>query len=309
MPDGDVPPQAGQPAFIGVFLAVVVVVVIGWAVVLAWRHVRRGRGDRRGATRVAAYMGLTSLLIWALRADHSIDHSFELALTGIANASALALLIWVFYIAVEPYARRYWPHALVSWTRLLTGRWRDPLIGRHILFGVIAGGVIQVGSSIDRYVYSEPGPPAFSAIVALKGPRELLAQTLSTQMAITFMLGLFLAMLLARVILRRQWAAFLAIWAILGLLPVSSSNDLVSAVIGFATLGFILAIAMRFGLLTILVAAVSTGLLSAGPTTFDTSAWYFAGGLMGPLLVAALIGFAFWTSLGGQPLIRDELDG
>jgi serine/threonine-protein kinase len=47
--------------------------------------------------------------------------------------------IWALYIALEPYVRRRWPATLVSWSRLLAGRFRDPLVGRDVLVGCLAG--------------------------------------------------------------------------------------------------------------------------------------------------------------------------
>ena len=48
-------------------------------------------------------------------------------------------LVYVFYLALEPYARRLWPHMLVSWVRLMGGRFRDPLVGRDLLIGALYG--------------------------------------------------------------------------------------------------------------------------------------------------------------------------
>jgi hypothetical protein len=44
--------------------------------------------------------------------------------------------VWMLYLALEPYVRRYWPQAIISWTRVLAGRWRDPLVGRDVVLGV-----------------------------------------------------------------------------------------------------------------------------------------------------------------------------
>jgi hypothetical protein len=45
----------------------------------------------------------------------------------------------VFYLALEPHVRRRWPTVLVAWSRVLSGRWRDPLVGRDVLAGVAMG--------------------------------------------------------------------------------------------------------------------------------------------------------------------------
>lgn len=65
----------------------------------------------------------------------------ELRLFWFAVAEALikAVVIWLFYIALEPYVRRRSPHRIISWSRLMAGNWRDPLVGRDILLGLIIG--------------------------------------------------------------------------------------------------------------------------------------------------------------------------
>ena len=56
---------------------------------------------------------------------------------------------WLIYISLEPYVRRWWPHTLISWARLLSGRVRDPLVGRDVLAGLLAG-IGLVGLLIAR---------------------------------------------------------------------------------------------------------------------------------------------------------------
>jgi hypothetical protein len=41
------------------------------------------------------------------------------------QALTFAGLLWLIYIALEPFVRRRWPHMLVSWTRLLSGAFGD----------------------------------------------------------------------------------------------------------------------------------------------------------------------------------------
>jgi hypothetical protein len=40
----------------------------------------------------------------------------------------------LYYLAMEPFVRRIWPTALISWTRAVSGGWRDPLVGRDLLY-------------------------------------------------------------------------------------------------------------------------------------------------------------------------------
>jgi hypothetical protein len=86
---------------------------------LVWRNWRSGRIDKRGAGRLA----LTSLVLLIATGSGSI-------------AFPTALSTWVFYIGIEPFARRYWPDSLISWSRLSQGRIRNPLVASHILIGI-----------------------------------------------------------------------------------------------------------------------------------------------------------------------------
>ena len=47
-------------------------------------------------------------------------------------------IAWLLYMALEPYARRVAPRWVVSWTRLLEGRFKDPMVGRDLLTGLAA---------------------------------------------------------------------------------------------------------------------------------------------------------------------------
>ncbi len=52
--------------------------------------------------------------------------------------------MWLLYIALEPYVRRNWPQTIISWTRLVSGRLRDPLVGRDIVSGILLGMALGV---------------------------------------------------------------------------------------------------------------------------------------------------------------------
>ena len=58
------------------------------------------------------------------------DHFAEVAQHHVAGfqitvQDAGRMCVWFTYAAIEPYARRLWPNLLVSWSRIIVGRWRD----------------------------------------------------------------------------------------------------------------------------------------------------------------------------------------
>src|SRR5207249_2880404 len=55
-----------------------------------------------------------------------------------------AAITWILYLALEPFLRRLWPEMIVSWVRLLDGRFRDPLVGRDVMVGLLAGTVFAL---------------------------------------------------------------------------------------------------------------------------------------------------------------------
>ena len=84
---------------------------------------------------------------WSVTRWHSLCRCITLLLPlefahiGFALAIGLlaATVVWVLYMALEPYLRRRLPQSLISWTRILSGEFRDPLVAGHILAGAALG--------------------------------------------------------------------------------------------------------------------------------------------------------------------------
>ena len=114
--------------------------IVGSAL-LARRNLRAGRGDRAGASRVVLWVGVLMMLRWLVAAHHSGTYAnFQGAfLDAPADAMLNAGLVWLAYLGIEPWLRRHWPASLLSWSRLLAGSFRDPLLGRDVLLGVVFG--------------------------------------------------------------------------------------------------------------------------------------------------------------------------
>ena len=121
-------------------LTLYIAALVGGAL-LAWRYLRQGKGDRRGAFKVGGLVFVGYILTPLVRSDHApeLGAEFDILNRLLAERLFLATIVGLLYLAFEPSVRRHWPYALVSWNRLLVGRWRDPLVGRDAMVGAIAG--------------------------------------------------------------------------------------------------------------------------------------------------------------------------
>jgi len=63
---------------------------------------------------------------------------------GIGVVLFWAAFVYTTYLAIEPYFRRRWPRLLVSWSRVLSGRFADPRVGRDLLVGCLAGALMGI---------------------------------------------------------------------------------------------------------------------------------------------------------------------
>jgi hypothetical protein len=125
----------GRLAHIGLNLGLIAILGL-----FARRNLRRGRSDRRNAFVVGLFVFGLQMLRWLLGAHHvPVRSEADVVFGGLYRAAFSAGLVWLFYIALEPYWRRLWPSTMVSWVRLLKGRFRDPRVGRDILLGSVLG--------------------------------------------------------------------------------------------------------------------------------------------------------------------------
>ena len=145
-PREEPPGQTGRSVIrFGLFLIVFALSIGG--LLLARYNIRNGRGDRRGATRIALVLIGIMFVAWVLGARHWLEPLTELGhfLQDFAASQLLyAGIMWLIYLALEPYVRRYSPEILMSWSRLLGGRFRDPRVGRDILVGIAAGVLVAL---------------------------------------------------------------------------------------------------------------------------------------------------------------------
>jgi serine/threonine protein kinase len=300
----------GQHAsqIIEVVLSILMLVGGSW---IARRNYRNGKVDLQGAWRLASAVFVVEIAVW-LCSDHFIPTLATFGRFVLATSTALFLsgAIWMLYLALEPFVRRHWPQAIISWTRLLAGGVRDPMVGRDVLWGVLLGVLWSVVIGVGLLLLKREGAePNFPTSTLLTGGRALLAWMLKQLVqCVLATLEFFFILFLMRVLVRNKWLAgaiFVAIFTTLNTLQNDHPLYVVWVwVVVFAIAAFA---ATRFGLVTLAVAIFVANELYNIPLTPDFSAWYAPGGwalLMGYVAIAV---WGFHTALAGQRLLKSEL--
>jgi len=291
----------------------VVLLCLAGAAFFARRNLRMGRGDRRGANRLAYFVCGLSMISWAF-GEHHVTTAGEIS--RFISCAGVALfwagVLWLWYIALEPFVRRRWPGSLVSWNRVLVGSFRDPLVGRDLLVGLMLGVCSSLlralGYHLASWIGASQAPPYpdahFAPLDILTGfPATVSQLSGAVAWSIGTSLMLFFLLFLLRVTLRREWIAVALALVLWTGTAIPAFNPLFpTALITAPVVGAILFVVVRYGLLAytsyLLYAVIFTGF----PSTTNLSAWYSGIGLVGLALLLGLAVYAFHTSLGGQPL-------
>ena len=133
----------------------------------------RDRADRRSAARLAIGLAIAEIVGRILGLHHVATPDVELRrlLTALVNPTFDGAFVWVFYLAIEPYARRLWPDGLLGWTRLLSGHVRDARVGHDVLVGLTFAEAWLLVSFVGRTVRGPlgytAGPPPFGQAVSM----------------------------------------------------------------------------------------------------------------------------------------------
>jgi len=302
-------PPTGAARLVTLAALTLLCAVLLSALWLAWRNYRQDRGDRRGSLRLAAVaLVCYALALFVQRHHVPLLQEFYHVAGAIEGGLFAAAVVWVLYMALEPYLRRRLPHSLISWTRLLAGDGRDPLVAGHILAGTalgVGGGLLfRLGFWVEWQRDAHLVLNSFM-INTLDGAglvRGLCGSPIST---IAFAMFVGLLFLLWRAILRNTWLAAAALVPFVAFAVIVT--PLASAVFAVLySLPFVW-VMIRFGILPCILMTAIAGPTFGWPLTSDFSAWYAATGLIVVALVLALAVWSFRNALGGRKVFHGDL--
>jgi hypothetical protein len=289
----------------------VVCSIILLGIMMARSNIRSGRGDRRGAARLALLAFLSMWIGDLISAHHIPDLSeFDVLLIATGGGLIAGAFSWVLYVALEPHVRKRWPNSLISWGRLLAGLTRDPVVGRDLTLGILAGvfGFVaeKVQTMVPGWMGTTPAQPqAVFAHQCLSGLRFMIGGVpINIAIFVAVSLFYFFVFFLIRLVLRKEWLAALVALSLVSLLSVVEGPDhpVVNVTFDVIIWGIALMILIRFGLLPLMVALCIHNLLEVYPLTTHLSAWHAETTFFVFSVILAVAIFGFYTSTAGKPL-------
>lgn len=292
--------------------------LIGGAFV-AGANVRSGRWDRRGAVRLAFAAFVLCGVSVVIGGHHTREAAIEARqiFMAVAYGSSRALLTWLLYVAIEPFIRRSHPTLLVSWTRLLAGRWRDPAVGRDVLIGLAVGVGVMAASAAWTWARGWAGATLpFMAVMEGGNPlgtaNSLMVILRTSVVGVGSSLGFLLVYVALRGLLGSLRGAVPVVFAVVvfastfagmewGLEPIDDGAIAFVAAVGWTFL------AVRSGLLAFAACAAMTSIGSTLVFTPDLGDWYAGASLLYTGLLVVLTIYGVRTSTGGARFVPKRL--
>ncbi|MEO0483005.1 MAG: serine/threonine-protein kinase [Planctomycetota bacterium] len=292
-------------------------VIVTAAGVMAFINFRKRRGDRKGAIRVGLVVMILDFIAGVLSA-HLVWDAVQLV-ENLRTIAAMAVLhgfvIWLLYIAFEPYVRRIWPQTLISWSRLIEGRWRDPLVGDHVLIGVAVGCAAALFVTLAHFAWRITGSASAAphvdtlGVLSLNGARQTFAAAAEVvPRSLLVAAPVIAGLVVLRLWLKKTWLAA-GLFALVQSLVWSAQFEAwnVGALLLLLIIaGLIVFVAVRCGFLAVAVASGVYIALMRMPLTLEAT-WYTGASVVTLLALGAIAAFAANNSLRRTSSLRRSL--
>jgi len=262
---------------------------------LAHRHFKSGSGDRRGALRLGAFAATAAFVGPLLLAHHTAAREeFFLVFAALAQGTMIGAIAWLLYMGLEPYARRTAPRWFVSWTRLLEGRWQDPMVGRDLLCGMTAAAALNGILAVGTRVLLQRSPMSLDwayphGMAPLRGALATLANVLHpATLLVSF--GVMAVLVASRALIKNERVAIaVAAFGVAGFDLLVNGPDPG----GVLTVTILIVVAVRWGLLGLVALTFFVLNTKLVPVSADPSAWWAASSWLGwgATLAVAIYGY------------------
>jgi len=264
------------------FRLLLFVSVVSVGVGLTWRNVMQRTVDLTNALKLAGFCFVLHLIVWAVEAHHTAEAipQFLRVINGASLSLLIATLVLVYYLALEPFIRRNWPQAMISWNNLLNGNPSHPMVAGGVLVGISAGLVTALIYGLGQWlVKCLTGIPvtsqadSFAAAISSRLGLQLLPAALINSIYSGFVI--LLIMVIFRKLIPRRWVAQSVFVGLVVLLYSPwSLAEWPLWLYGLALGVTALVVMKRFGLTSVVIGGFVLSLLNVTPVVCDFSAWY-----------------------------------
>jgi hypothetical protein len=319
----------GSPVFVFLLL-----VGAAWA---ARANLKSGRADTRGAFRLAAFIFFVILAQWVVSPHVSnLDNEQQRMFIRVGIALFIGAVLYLLYLGIEPFVRKNWPTMLVGWSRVLGGRLRDPLVGRDLVIGVVAGATLTFVNLATDFLRPAHWPSAVPLRVdlgSLQGARPF-AMALFTAVNSGLQNGLitvfefvgFRALIgglatyalrliarftgtnverfrLGRVAAERVFVVLaVAVVTYLSVDGAPAGERLTGGIYQAVSTLLLLVVLLRVGLFASVIMSFANFVLLSAPLTLDGSRIYATESWCALAIVGALAAYGLWQARAGEPL-------
>jgi hypothetical protein len=221
-----------------------------------------------------------------------------------------AVILAVSYLAIEPWARRQWPDAMIIWSRVLEGRWRDAAVARDVLLGlawaVAAGLYLMLRHYVDIRLGDAPSWSfAFAAPQDPGSGREVVAAIVfSLRLGVVMPLFLFSLLVFLWMLVRKRSIAVVIVTGFAVFLESASARHAADWLFSAGAVAVFMFAIQRFGLFVTMVYIGTVYVISNSLLTNDLTAWYGLSSMLTVVLISALALAAFRLSLGGRSMFE-----
>ena len=286
-----------------------------FGLIFAVRNWRLNRADRKGAFRLALVTGGLVLLTWVGSAHHvPAFREWNFLGNAVSDAIFAGVLLWLLYLALEPAMRSRWPQAMVTWNRLLAGRFGDAQVGAHILTGAAIGMLLRLfDGAVDWLDYRRTGGPMWNNLSGYGGPLAWVAnhgQTVQGALSTGFIV--FFTIFGFRALFKNDKAAAVGAAVVFtligngGIWNDSSSNLRMNRLFLLLIFLVLTTVLVRMGLAASGAAIFfinTSAYINVGP---GLSGWYTPYGLATMALLIGISAYAFWRSIGTRTIGDEE---
>ena len=193
---------------------------------------------------------------------------------------------------------------------MLSGKFRDPLIGRDLLAVTLFGSIIALENHLASALpgwFNIPGQTTMGGNALAPGPpQDVLGFLLGSLPGGIFpAFSVTFALFLARTLRRNYWLSVVTTGVLALLVNLGAENFALEGPFALLTTLIAMFVLLRLGTLALAVGFVVAGLLNAYPVTIDLSQWNAPHSFFMSAVLLALLFYGLRVASGNRPLLAD----